>query len=97
MLEKDRSHVSALHSLPVHISGQHVQETYGEFYSTNIFGQNSVDVIEAHNPANGPLFLYAAFTAGHSPLQALDIDFAGCDPAVRIVDVESSRVHIKRG
>lgn len=62
--------------------GLNVQATYGEYYATNIHGQKSVDVIEAHNPANGPLFLYAAFTAPHSPLQALDTDFADCSSAV---------------
>lgn len=62
-----------------------VQATYGEYYTTNIYGQKSVDVINAHNPADGPLFLYAAFTAGHSPLQALDTDFDECSPSVGFV------------
>ncbi|CAM9685177.1 unnamed protein product, partial [Sphacelaria rigidula] len=46
-----------------------VQATYSEFYLANVYGQHSVEVIEAHDPGDGPLFLYTAFTAGHDPLQ----------------------------
>ena len=59
-----------------------VQETYGDFYLTDIYGQKNVDVIEAHDPDDGPLFLYSAFSAGHSPLQALEDDFADCSSDV---------------
>lgn len=58
------------------------QATYSEFYIANVYGQHSVEVIEDHDPGNGPLFLYTAFTAGHDPLQALSEDFEGCDPEV---------------
>lgn len=67
---------------PTRHVGLNAQATYGEYYATNIYGQKSVDVIKAHDPADGPLFLYTAFTAGRSPLQALDTDFADCDPTV---------------
>ena len=38
-------------------------------YSTHIYTSSATRVIQAHDPANGPLFLYLAYQAVHSPDQ----------------------------
>lgn len=60
------------------------QATYGKYYTTNIYGQKSVDVIKAHDRARGPLFLYVPFTAGRAPMQALADDFDACYNTVSV-------------
>lgn len=43
--------------------------TEAEHYSTNLFAEQIIDVIENHDTSD-PLFIYAPFQAVHGPLQA---------------------------
>ncbi len=45
-------------------------------YFTDSLGQNAVQFIEEFGGRGAPFFLYAAFTAGHWPLHALEEDIA---------------------
>lgn len=47
-------------------NGEPVEE---EGYSTTLFGQDAVRLIDSHDPAT-PLYLYLAFNAPHTPYQA---------------------------
>ena len=41
-----------------------------ETYSTTLYTSEAVRMIEHHDPAKGPFFLYAAYQAVHGPLEA---------------------------
>ena len=43
---------------------------YNGSYSTPLFANKTIDIIEAHNASSQPLFIYLAFQSVHSPLQA---------------------------
>ena len=48
---------------------------YGSFYLTDAIAANAADFVREH-PGDNPFFLYAAFTAPHWPLHALEEDIA---------------------
>lgn len=48
--------------------GEEVATAYKGVYSTELFSERAVDIIQKHN-SNKPLFLYVALQAIHSPLQ----------------------------
>ncbi|XP_061427349.1 arylsulfatase I [Lethenteron reissneri] len=50
--------------------GEHVARAHGGRYSTEMYAARAVRLVEEHDAAHGPLFLYVAFQAVHTPLQA---------------------------
>lgn len=46
------------------------------FYSTDAFTDKALQWLDAHDPADGPFFLYLAYTAPHDPLMAWPEDIA---------------------
>ncbi|XP_065180512.1 arylsulfatase B-like [Sycon ciliatum] len=53
----------------------------GDVYSTELYGQRAVELIDSHDFDAKPLFMYLAYTAVHSPLQvpAEDTRVAHCE------------------
>jgi len=48
----------------------------GEFYSTDVFGDYTLDFVEEGRKSGRPWFLYLAFNAAHFPLHAWEEDIA---------------------
>ncbi len=53
--------------------------TFGGAYVTDVFGDLSVDYIDANYQDADPFFLYTSFTAPHTPMQATASDLAHID------------------
>lgn len=56
-----------------------VESDYAGQYVTDVFGDWSADFIRRHHAASEPFFLFASFTAPHTPLQATAADLASID------------------
>ncbi|XP_047424940.1 arylsulfatase B [Mugil cephalus] len=52
--------------------GEEVATAYKGVYSTELFSQRAITVIEKHSNSSEPLFLYVALQAVHSPMQVPD-------------------------
>uniref|UniRef100_S4R5B9 Arylsulfatase family member I n=1 Tax=Petromyzon marinus TaxID=7757 RepID=S4R5B9_PETMA len=50
-------------------TGERVARAHGGRYSTEMYAARAVRLVEEHDAARGPLFLYVAFQAVHTPLQ----------------------------
>ena len=47
-----------------------IESNYSGQYVTDVFGDQSADYIRNNSDASNPFFLYASFTAPHTPMQA---------------------------
>ncbi|MEO2049431.1 MAG: sulfatase-like hydrolase/transferase [Pirellulales bacterium] len=56
-----------------------VESQYADEYVTDVFGSASVNFIDRHYQEDDPFFLYTAFTAPHTPLEAKPDDLAAID------------------
>lgn len=69
------------------VADQVIENQFSGQYVTDVFGDLTVDYIEANHDAEKPFFMYSSFTAPHTPLQATAADLN--DP--RIASLSGNR------